>query len=214
MGAAAGLDGDSVLSLGLRVTDPQGFSGGAAATVNVANVSPSIGAVSGPIDPLQVGSVVGDLELLVRPPARLRGRVLDPQGQPLAGVVINVRGGNSPVRRRATSAADGTFVIGPLYDGDYELRAQEGPLALLARKWEVADARVDRAAKEAAAGAANLRDPAKRGAAIDALEQQMKEAAANLEFEVAAMLRDQVIELRALDGPNLDRGTSRDRQRA
>jgi excinuclease ABC subunit B len=78
----------------------------------------------------------------------------------------------------------------------------------------VADARVDRAAKEAAAGAADLRDPAKRGAAIDALEQQMKEAAANLEFEVAAMLRDQVIELRALDGPNVDRETSRDRQRA
>jgi len=78
----------------------------------------------------------------------------------------------------------------------------------------VADARVERAGKEAAAGAADLRDPAKRAAAIDALEQQMKEAAANLEFEVAAMLRDQVIELRALDGPNLDRGTSRDRQRA
>ncbi len=78
----------------------------------------------------------------------------------------------------------------------------------------VADARVERAGKEAAAGAADLRDPAKRAAAVDALEQQMKEAAANLEFEVAAMLRDQVIELRALDGPNLDRGTSRDRQRA
>ncbi len=78
----------------------------------------------------------------------------------------------------------------------------------------VADARVERAGKKAAAGAADLRDPAKRAAAIDALEQQMKEAAANLEFEVAAMLRDQVIELRALDGPNLDRGTSWDRQRA
>ena len=78
----------------------------------------------------------------------------------------------------------------------------------------VADARVEQAAKEAAPGAVDLRDPAQRGAAIDALEQQMKEAAANLEFEVAAMLRDQVIELRAISGPNLDRGTSRDRQRA
>ena len=78
----------------------------------------------------------------------------------------------------------------------------------------VADARVEQAAKEAAPGAIDLRDPAQRGAAIDALEQQMKEAAANLEFEVAAMLRDQVIELRAISGPNLDRGTSRDRQRA
>lgn len=76
----------------------------------------------------------------------------------------------------------------------------------------VADARVERTSQEAA-GAAELRDPAKRKAAIEALEQQMKEAAANLEFEVAAMLRDQVIELRALDGPNIDR-TSRDRLRA
>jgi excinuclease UvrABC helicase subunit UvrB len=78
----------------------------------------------------------------------------------------------------------------------------------------VADARVERAGKEATAGAADLRDPAKRGAAIDALEQQMKEAAANLEFEVAATLRDHVIELRAIDGPNLDRESPRDRQRA
>jgi excinuclease ABC subunit B len=78
----------------------------------------------------------------------------------------------------------------------------------------VADARVERAGKEATVGTADLRDPAKRGAAIDALEQQMKEAAANLEFEIAATLRDQVIELRAIDGPNLDRGSPRDRQRA
>jgi excinuclease ABC subunit B len=78
----------------------------------------------------------------------------------------------------------------------------------------VADARVEQASKEASVGAADLRDPVKRAAAIDALEQQMKEAAANLEFEVAAMLRDQVIELRAIGGPNLDRGTPRDRQRA
>jgi excinuclease ABC subunit B len=78
----------------------------------------------------------------------------------------------------------------------------------------VADARVEQAGKEAAAGTVDLHDPVKRAAAIDAFEQQMKEAAANLEFEVAAMLRDQVMELRAIGGPNLDRGTSRDRQRA
>ncbi len=33
----------------------------------------------------------------------------------------------------------------------------------------------------------------------------MKEAAANLEFEIAAMLRDQVNELRALDAPDVAR---------
>jgi excinuclease UvrABC nuclease subunit len=38
-----------------------------------------------------------------------------------------------------------------------------------------------------------------------ALEQQMREAAANLEFELAATLRDQLNELRALDQPNVAR---------
>jgi hypothetical protein len=33
----------------------------------------------------------------------------------------------------------------------------------------------------------------------------MKDAAANLEFEVAAMLRDQVNDLRALDAPEVSR---------
>ena len=44
----------------------------------------------------------------------------------------------------------------------------------------------------------DLHDPAKRAAMIQALERQMREAAANLEFELAAMLRDQVNELRAV----------------
>jgi excinuclease UvrABC helicase subunit UvrB len=52
----------------------------------------------------------------------------------------------------------------------------------------------------------DIHDPAKRGALITALERQMKEAAANLEFELAAMLRDQVNELRAMDAPNVQRG--------
>ena len=52
----------------------------------------------------------------------------------------------------------------------------------------------------------NRRDPAKRAQTIAALERQMKEAAANLEFEMAAMLRDQVNELRALDAPEVARG--------
>jgi hypothetical protein len=51
----------------------------------------------------------------------------------------------------------------------------------------------------------NLRDPAKRAQAIAALERQMKEAAANLEFELAALLRDQANDLRALDAPDVHR---------
>ena len=78
----------------------------------------------------------------------------------------------------------------------------------------VADARSERPPKTPENATDDLRDPVRRAAAIEALEQQMKEAAANLEFEVAAMLRDQVIELRALDGPSVDRAAGRSRQRA
>jgi excinuclease UvrABC helicase subunit UvrB len=52
----------------------------------------------------------------------------------------------------------------------------------------------------------DLRDPAKRAAMIQALERQMREAAANLEFELAAMLRDQLTELKAMGAPDVRRG--------
>jgi excinuclease ABC subunit B len=75
----------------------------------------------------------------------------------------------------------------------------------------VADARAAGAAAAAAArrasAAPDLRDPKQRAAAMLALEQQMKQAAANLEFELAAMLRDQLNELRALDAPEVRRGS-------
>jgi excinuclease UvrABC helicase subunit UvrB len=60
----------------------------------------------------------------------------------------------------------------------------------------------------------DLRDPAKRAAAITSLEKQMREAAANLEFEVAALLRDQLNELKALGAPDVQRAPGRIRQRA
>jgi excinuclease UvrABC nuclease subunit len=49
-----------------------------------------------------------------------------------------------------------------------------------------------------------------------ALERQMKQAAANLEFELAAMLRDQLNDLRALEAPDVRRAgsTSYTRRRA
>jgi excinuclease ABC subunit B len=76
----------------------------------------------------------------------------------------------------------------------------------------VADARTERPADEKKRGkkaeaTLDLHDPAARAKAIAALEQQMREAAANLEYEVAAVLRDQLNELRALDAPNVSRGT-------
>ncbi len=80
----------------------------------------------------------------------------------------------------------------------------------------VADARTEKPEKpsEERLVALDFRDPAKRAQTIAALERQMKEAAANLEFEVAAMLRDQVNELRALDAPDVGRGTGAARKRA
>jgi excinuclease ABC subunit B len=61
----------------------------------------------------------------------------------------------------------------------------------------------------------DLHDPAKRAAMIQALERQMRQAAANLEFELAAMLRDQVNDLRAVSAPDVQRGApARVRRRA
>jgi len=75
----------------------------------------------------------------------------------------------------------------------------------------VADARTERPQEDRKKGKKaetfDLHDPAARAKAIAALEQQMREAAANLEYEVAAVLRDQLNELRALDAPNVARET-------
>jgi excinuclease ABC subunit B len=76
----------------------------------------------------------------------------------------------------------------------------------------VADARTAGAAAAARSrrqAPPDLHDPAQRAQAIVALEKQMRQAAANLEFEMAAMLRDQLNELRALDAPDVRRGGSR-----
>lgn len=80
----------------------------------------------------------------------------------------------------------------------------------------VADARTEKPEKRKEERLVELdfRDPAKRAQTIAALERQMQEAAANLEFEVAAMLRDQVNELRALDAPEVGRGAASTRKRA
>ena len=79
----------------------------------------------------------------------------------------------------------------------------------------VADARTERApaARDESAVPADLHDPEQRARAIAALEQQMKEAALNLEFELAAMLRDQLNELRAVGAPDVRRGNTTTRPR-
>jgi excinuclease ABC subunit B len=74
----------------------------------------------------------------------------------------------------------------------------------------VADARTERPqpSRRGSAVPPDLHDPAQRAAAMLALEQQMKQAAANLEFELAALLRDQLNELRALEAPDVRRPAS------
>jgi excinuclease ABC subunit B len=73
----------------------------------------------------------------------------------------------------------------------------------------VADARTERPEpKLAVQDRVDLRDPGKRAAMIQVLERQMREAAANLEFELAAMLRDQVNELRAASAPDVRRSAA------
>jgi excinuclease ABC subunit B len=52
----------------------------------------------------------------------------------------------------------------------------------------------------------DLHDPAARAAYMAKLERKMREAAANLEFERAALLRDELNELRAMAAPDVRRG--------
>jgi excinuclease ABC subunit B len=71
----------------------------------------------------------------------------------------------------------------------------------------VADARTERPEPQGPLReAADLHDPARRAALIQSLERQMREAAANLEFELAAMLRDQLNDLKAVAAPDVRRG--------
>jgi excinuclease ABC subunit B len=72
----------------------------------------------------------------------------------------------------------------------------------------VADARTERPEPKRAADSVDLHDPARRAAYIQSLEKQMREAAANLEFELAAMLRDQLNDLKAMAAPDVRRGSA------
>jgi excinuclease ABC subunit B len=75
----------------------------------------------------------------------------------------------------------------------------------------VADARTERPEKDERRGGKkekilDAHDPAQRAELMQQIERRMREAAANLEFEEAALLRDQLNELRALEAPDVRRG--------
>ncbi|MDX2192365.1 MAG: excinuclease ABC subunit UvrB [Gemmatimonadales bacterium] len=75
----------------------------------------------------------------------------------------------------------------------------------------VADARTEKKGERgeerpvAEGPSTDLRDPAVREATMRRLEQEMREAAANLDFETAALLRDELNDLRALEAPSVRR---------
>ena len=72
----------------------------------------------------------------------------------------------------------------------------------------VADARTERVKPEPGRTEMYVdpHDPKQREKFMEQLERRMREASANLEFEEAALLRDQLNELRAMGAPNVRRG--------
>lgn len=92
------------------------------------------------VQALYVGKQRGDLgRIVVQKGARLKGRVLDARGKPLAGVYIGARksSGNSEVDtflqqnavanlivRHTHTGANGEFVLDDLPDGDYDFRVE------------------------------------------------------------------------------------------
>lgn len=92
------------------------------------------------------------LRITLRAPARLRGRVLDPSGQPVADLELVARGRDTPVRRQARTDAEGRFEMAPFYDGGYQVSADGGGLALEARRRGAAEARLGPAPFEVAGG--------------------------------------------------------------
>ena len=54
----------------------------------------------------------------------VRGRVLDPQGAMLPGVTVTVRNQDTGMFRETVSGQDGTFIVGGIVPGRYELSAE------------------------------------------------------------------------------------------
>jgi excinuclease ABC subunit B len=120
--------------------------------------------------------------------------------------------------QRAMEEMDRRRAIQQQYNKDHGItpRSIIKSMAEVRLSTHVADARTERPAPmPSLQDRVDLHDPAKRAAMIQALERQMRQAAANLEFELAAMLRDQVNELKALSAPDVHRsGVPRLRRQA
>jgi hypothetical protein len=81
------------------------------------------------------GAVMPGVDLQLEPAAQLEGTVrID--GRPAAGVRVEVRGLEGDVRRGARTEADGSFVVGDLYPGTYEVRIASRGAARSAEPFE------------------------------------------------------------------------------
>jgi excinuclease ABC subunit B len=111
--------------------------------------------------------------------------------------------------RRALDEMDRRRAIQQRFNEEHEItpRSIVKSMEEVRLSTHVADARTERPEpKLAVQERVDLRDPARRAALVQSLERQMREAAANLEFELAAMLRDQLNELKAMAAPDVHRG--------
>jgi hypothetical protein len=89
-----------------------------------------------PLD-LASGTVRDDFEVVVPRGLVLRGRILDPEGRPVAGVFLSVqRPGGDGFAGSASTASDGVFEIAGLEAGEYVMRSTMSMVSTAeARRW-------------------------------------------------------------------------------
>ena len=111
--------------------------------------------------------------------------------------------------QRALAEMDRRRAIQRAYNIEHDITPQSIVKSLeeVRLSTHVADARTERVKPEPGRTETYVdpHDPKQREAFMQQLERRMREASANLEFEEAALLRDQLNELRAMGAPNVRR---------
>lgn len=82
---------------------------------------------------LQEGQVMDDLRLVLRPPARVRARLLAPDAAPIPGGRIRLRDGDRCLVGEAETGPQGAFRLG-VAAGRYRIELEEETLAVLAAR--------------------------------------------------------------------------------
>jgi hypothetical protein len=76
-----------------------------------------------------VGSVPAEVALVVAPARWIRGRVVDSAGSGVDGAEVTVTSPRHSGRTGAKTLADGSFVAGPLPDGEFQVEARDAEAA-------------------------------------------------------------------------------------